>query len=120
MTLALALCPALAKGTPAIRLVVQSPPWTCTCVCSAAGHLLEDWMSRANAVFVQCQSHPGVLAFVLDQWSELLESGGGIQAGVQLHMPKPVLDWLSDKTNVRAQPRVTPVCLVKHSTGDCR
>lgn len=50
-------------------VVVVHPP-SCH---SAAEALKEGWFSRADSLFAQCLPHPGVLAFLLDQLSELLE-----------------------------------------------
>jgi hypothetical protein len=64
-------------------------------------------------MFAQCQAHPGVLAFMMDQWAELLEQQGpaaaaaaaGQSEGQQQQQagaatPKPMLDWLSEKVQV--------------------
>jgi hypothetical protein len=76
-------------------------------VLPSAAELRESWVARAEAVFAQCQGHPGALAFLLDTWSEMLEAGAEAEAatatasaascrlGVQL--PRPLLEWLQDK-----------------------
>lgn len=63
-------------------------------------------------MFAQCQAHPGVLAFMMDQWAELLEQQGpaaaaaaaaeGQQQAEQAAAvtPKPMLEWLSEKLQV--------------------
>lgn len=74
----------------------------------------DSWISRAESVFSHCMSHPGVFAFLLDQWSQLLEAqqqqqaqpaaaaAGGSAGGpaVQPHVPAPMLDWMHEKVNV--------------------
>jgi hypothetical protein len=75
----------------------------------------EAWIGRAENMFAQCQAHPGVLAFMMDQWAELLEQQGqaaaaagaaGQPAGQQQQQqegaatPKPMLEWLSEKVQV--------------------
>jgi hypothetical protein len=65
-------------------------------------------------MFAQCQAHPGVLAFMMDQWAELLEQQGPVAAaagpaeGQQQQQqegaatPKPMLEWMSEKVQVRS------------------
>lgn len=95
----------------------------CSCSCAswravmtaAAEGARDSWISRAESVFNQCMSHPGVFAFLLDQWSLLLEAqhraptaaaaaatggGGGGEAAVAAHIPDPMLDWMHEKVNV--------------------
>ncbi|KAF6266710.1 Fanconi anaemia protein FancD2 nuclease-domain-containing protein [Scenedesmus sp. NREL 46B-D3] len=73
---------------------------------AAADRHKEAWMGRADNMFAQCQAHPGVLAFMMDQWAELLEQQGPAAAvaadGQQPQegaaaTPKPMLEWLSEK-----------------------
>lgn len=63
-------------------------------------------MARAEAVFAQCGSQPGVLAFALDHWAALLEAqhrrqaAGAAEGGaLQPHLPETMLAWLWDKVN---------------------
>jgi hypothetical protein len=59
-------------------------------------------------MFAQCQGHPGVLAFMMDQWAELLEQQGPAAAAAEGQQqpelaaatPKPMLEWLSEKVQV--------------------
>jgi hypothetical protein len=91
------------------------------CLCSAEQHK-EAWIGRAENMFAQCQAHPGVLAFMMDQWAELLEQQGqaaaaatataGQPEGQQQQQqgaatPKPMLDWLSEKVQVSSVHRGT-------------
>ncbi|WIA09029.1 hypothetical protein OEZ85_008443 [Tetradesmus obliquus] len=76
---------------------------------TAAERHKEAWIGRAENMFAQCQAHPGVLAFMMDQWAELLEQQGpaaaaaaaaeGQQQAEQAAAvtPKPMLEWLSEK-----------------------
>jgi hypothetical protein len=80
----------------------------------------DSWISRAESVFNQCISHPGVFAFLLDQWSHMLEAhqqhspaaaaGAAAQAGgdaggpsAPVLIPAPMLDWMHEKVNVSTQ-----------------
>jgi hypothetical protein len=79
------------------------------CLCSAERHK-EAWIGRAENMFAQCQAHPGVLAFMMDQWAELLEQQGPAAAAAAegqqqpelaaAATPKPMLEWLSEKVQV--------------------
>lgn len=88
----------------------------------------DSWISRADSVFNQCMSSPGVFAFLLDQWSLLLEaqhqhaspggssaaSGGGAAAAAAAsgaaadgpapppQIPATMRDWMHEKVNVSA------------------
>lgn len=82
-----------------------------TCLSDA---VRDSWIGRAESVFNQCISHPGVFAFLLDQWSLLLEAqqapatppaatAGPVGAsGLHAvpHIPAPMLDWMHEKVNV--------------------
>lgn len=81
----------------------------CLCWCTGTGRLQQSWIDRADAVFAQCLGHPGVMAFMMDQWAELLEQPTGPAAAdctnAPGRMPLPMLEWLYEKTNVSAAAR---------------
>lgn len=70
----------------------------------------EAWISRAESMVAQCLGHPGVLAFMMDQWAEMLEqqcaeaaqeqAAGGPASITKLTTSKPLLNWLADKVQV--------------------
>eukprot|EP00775_Hariotina_reticulata_P013726 gene13726-13848_t len=66
---------------------------------SAARGLLDSWVTRADAMFAQCTSHPGVLAFMMDHWADMLEQtpAASSGAGVGGAMPVAMLEWLENK-----------------------
>jgi hypothetical protein len=68
-----------------------------------AGSMLDNWVSRADAMFAQCTSHPGVLAFMMDHWADMLEQppAASTEAGVGGTMPVAMLEWLVNKVQVR-------------------
>lgn len=93
----------------------------------------DSWISRAESVFNQCMSHPGVFAFLLDQLSLMLEAqhqqqapksaaageqGGAGDAGATVpraQIPAPMLDWMHEKVNVSS--RSTPTTTPRKHTG---
>lgn len=97
--------------------------WPVFAVSCWAGAVKDSWISRADSVFNQCMSSPGIFAFLLDQWSLLLEAqqqhppqppaaaAAGAGAGgaavadgptVPPQIPAPMLEWMHEKVNVSA------------------